>query len=94
MCDFGFTILEEKVKAKEMKGSPFYIAPEVLEGKPATKKSDVYAFGIILHFLVTSERVPLAGAKKLDAAGIFSLVLQGARPTLPPKKVSADRVRI
>lgn len=32
-----------------------YIAPEVLEGKPANKSSDVFCFGIILWSLVTRQ---------------------------------------
>jgi serine/threonine protein kinase len=61
VCDFGFTILvKDKRKAQQTRGSPFYMAPELLRGEGASRKTDVYAFGIILHFLITGELVPFA----------------------------------
>lgn len=67
VCDFGFTILvKDKAKAQQAKGSPYYMAPELLLGGGASRKSDVYAYGIILHFLVTLNRVPFEGAEDME----------------------------
>jgi serine/threonine protein kinase len=67
VCDFGFTILvKDKAKAQQAKGSPYYMAPELLLGQGASRRSDVYAYGIILHFLVTLERVPFEGAEHME----------------------------
>ena len=88
VCDFGFTILvRDRAKAQEMTGSPFYLAPEVLQGSGASPKSDVYAFGIILHFLITGERVPFKGATEWAVEDVFRRVLEGGRPELPAKKM-------
>ncbi len=92
VCDFGFTILvKDKAKAQQMKGSPFYMAPELLRGEGASRKTDVYAFGIILHFLITGEKIPFDALRSeeegIDVAALFSMVLEGVRPTLPQHKM-------
>src|SRR5262249_20643371 len=38
-------------------GTPGYIAPEQLNGAPATVRSDVYAFGVLLYELFSGERL-------------------------------------
>ena len=37
-------------------GTPAYMAPEQLKGQPATPASDVYALGLVLREMLTSER--------------------------------------
>ena len=34
-------------------GTPLYLAPEVLQGQPATVRSDIYSLGVLLFHLVT-----------------------------------------
>lgn len=36
-------------------GTPRYLAPEVLEGKPATIQADIYAFGVMLYQMVAGD---------------------------------------
>ncbi|MEP6944307.1 MAG: serine/threonine-protein kinase [Acidobacteriota bacterium] len=50
-------------------GTPNYLAPELLEGKPATPRSDVWALGILLYEMLT-------GCKPFDGDTLGSLVLQ------------------
>lgn len=43
-----------------MVGTPFYLAPEIWEGKPYTDKSDIWSLGVILYELSTFQKPFLA----------------------------------
>lgn len=44
--------IEEKMKERKV-GTPFYLAPELWEDKECSKKSDIWAIGVILYELCT-----------------------------------------
>ncbi len=48
-------------------GSPEYVSPERLLGKPADARSDIYALGVML-FELLSGTLPFSGANPLDTA--------------------------
>ena len=62
VTDFGLAgLVEELAQEQGISGTPEYMAPEQLNGKPATVQSDVYALGLILHEVFSGRRIHESG---------------------------------
>jgi tetratricopeptide (TPR) repeat protein len=48
-------------------GTPAYMSPEQIEGRPATTASDIYAFGLVVYEMVIGQR-PFQGDTPMSAA--------------------------
>ncbi len=48
MPRYGFTRSVSGLQRSELAGTLLYLAPEVLEGQPATARSDLYSLGVVL----------------------------------------------
>ncbi|XP_048571123.1 RGS domain-containing serine/threonine-protein kinase A-like isoform X1 [Triticum urartu] len=59
VADFGLSRLkiETFLTTKTGKGTPQWMAPEVLRNEPSNEKSDVYSYGVVLWELVT-QKIP------------------------------------
>ena len=59
ISDFGIARIERShlTQAGDVLGTPFYMAPEQLQGKEVTTRSDIYALGLVLYELFTGKRV-------------------------------------
>jgi tetratricopeptide (TPR) repeat protein len=55
LMDFGAGRLADHASEGPRQGSPAYLAPEVVEGQPATPRSDIYSLAVLLYHLVTGE---------------------------------------
>ena len=55
ITDFGIATLGEAWETASS-GTPQYMAPELLAGRPATTKSDIFALGLILFEVFTGKR--------------------------------------
>jgi CHASE2 domain-containing sensor protein/predicted Ser/Thr protein kinase len=58
VMDFGIARLETTslTKSNVALGTPHYISPEQLEGKPADKRSDLFSLGVVLYELLTRQK--------------------------------------
>jgi tRNA A-37 threonylcarbamoyl transferase component Bud32 len=56
LSDFGLATLTPLGSATRYVGTPLYMAPEVAAGEPATRASDLYSLGIVLHELFFDRR--------------------------------------
>jgi tRNA A-37 threonylcarbamoyl transferase component Bud32 len=89
VADFGvaFTNLAFDSTRNMKVGSPAYMSPEQLEGKPATLKSDVYSVGIMMYKMLCGA---LPFPPDTPAAMMTRIMLgnlsppSSARPGLPP----------
>ncbi len=57
--DFGISReLSKSGKAASMKGTPFFMAPEVYRGEKYDGRADIYSLGIVLYKLLNHGRLP------------------------------------
>ncbi len=56
---------EEQDQTSPVAGTPLYVAPEILSGKPASVRADIYSLGVLLYYLV-SGRHPVEGRSLED----------------------------
>jgi serine/threonine protein kinase len=60
IVDFGISEIQREAQSPnasgKIVGSVFYIPPEVINGKPATLKSDLWNLGVILYEMLTTEK--------------------------------------
>lgn len=65
IADFGFAkIIGSESLAETMCGSPMYMAPEVIKGKPYTNKADLWSVGIMMYEALTGFH-PFQGANSM-----------------------------
>lgn len=65
IADFGFAkIIGSESLAETMCGSPMYMAPEVIKGKPYTSKADLWSVGIMMYEAITGFH-PFQGANSI-----------------------------
>ncbi|KAK1296230.1 Serine/threonine-protein kinase HT1 [Acorus calamus] len=83
VADFGTSCLETQGRAaKGNMGTYRWMAPEMIKGKPYTRKVDVYSFGIVLWELTTA-LVPFQGMTPVQAA--YAASEKNLRPQLSEK---------
>ncbi|NVB41697.1 protein kinase [Pseudenhygromyxa sp. WMMC2535] len=91
LMDFGIAqILDTQrlTTTGQLLGSPAYMAPELISGKPVDKRIDIFALGVMLYQLATNE-LPFSGR---NPAQVLNRILEGdfKRPSLVDPKVDED----
>jgi serine/threonine protein kinase len=71
--------MESLTAAGTVVGTPHYMAPEILQGKPADARSDLWALGVVLHEMLTG-RLPFQGSTAFE---VSSAILSQAPAPLP-----------
>ncbi|XP_010255507.1 PREDICTED: serine/threonine-protein kinase EDR1 isoform X2 [Nelumbo nucifera] len=73
--DFGLSKLKDAtfLTAKSGRGTPQWMAPEVLRNDPSNEKSDVFSFGVILWELMTIS-IPWVNLNSLQVVGIVGFM--------------------
>ena len=70
ITDFGIALAQDAIQLTQtdsVMGSVHYLAPEVARGETATIKSDIYALGVVMYELLTSE-VPFRAETAVQVA--------------------------
>lgn len=73
--DFGLSRLKYGtfLSARSGRGTPQWMAPEVLRSEPSTEKSDIYSFGVVLWELMT-ESIPWSNLNPLQVVGVVGFM--------------------
>jgi eukaryotic-like serine/threonine-protein kinase len=74
VTDFGLALRADRIgesrsitTGEGLVGTPAYMAPEQIEGRPATAATDIYALGLVIYEMVTGKR-PFQGDTPMSAA--------------------------
>ncbi|KAH0728156.1 hypothetical protein KY284_004021 [Solanum tuberosum] len=75
--DFGLSRLKHEtyLTTKNGKGTPQWMAPEVLRNEPSDEKADIYSFGVILWELAT-EKIPWDNLNSMQVIGAVGFMNQ------------------
>ena len=80
IADFGIAKklqeASEHTRYGQLFGTPYYVAPELIDGLPASPRSDLYSLGIVFYELLT-------GTRPFDAPIISELIAQHLRAPIP-----------
>lgn len=99
VTDFGLarpaTTAETLAASGDLAGTLAYMAPEQLQGRPATRASDIYALGVITHEILTSSRghsrtLEIRGQDQLHQSATGLRALNGDLEKVINKCVSRD----
>lgn len=70
ITDFGLAGVGDDIRGQEIRsGTPAYMAPEQLEGREVSTRSDVYALGLVLYEIFTGKRAFAEIPAELRARG-------------------------
>ncbi|SPP83091.1 blast:Putative mitogen-activated protein kinase kinase kinase 7-like [Drosophila guanche] len=80
ICDFG-TVTDLHSYMSNARGTPAYMAPEVIKGRRYTDKCDVYSWGVMLWELM-SRRPPFSHMENPNQVAVMLAAGMGARPDM------------
>jgi serine/threonine-protein kinase len=84
LMDFGTGYDARAGEPPGLSGTPLYLAPELLAGRPPSVSSDIYSVGVVLFYLLTST-YPVQGETLSDLYAAHQ-----ARPTSDVRQLRSD----
>jgi len=92
LTDFGIAraLTDEAGRTQGLVGTPLYMSPEQVSGKPVDTRTDVYAVGLMLYEMLTGA-LPFAGDPGRGSGAVSPLTVALARLTQPPPDARALR---
>lgn len=83
LTDFGIARFAAHIsQSGRLKGTPAYLSPEQIEGKPTDGRSDLFSLGIVLYQLAT-------GRRPFEGGSVGAVCTQILRATItPPTKIN------
>jgi serine/threonine-protein kinase len=93
LLDFGVAKLQSDtgdLTAGMAIGTPSYMSPEQGEGEPVDARSDIYAVGVLLYYMLTGEK-PFDDDDKLE---VLRLHREAPRPELPRRIAPPDLAEV
>lgn len=86
IMDFGIAHLagSDLTQTGEMIGTPHFMAPEQIDGKPVDLRTDLFAFGIVFYLMLTGEQ-PFVG----DTFTSLTYAIVNKDP-IPPEQIKAE----
>ncbi|KAH7414645.1 hypothetical protein KP509_14G003300 [Ceratopteris richardii] len=95
LADFGvaYLLAPQELVLKGHAGTPMYMAPEVLQGRPYDHHADIWSLGVLMHLLLTG--LPLPAHRKphplVQDYGAWDLLL-GMLSCNPADRLTAEQV--
>lgn len=92
LMDFGAGHDAQGPEQLALRGTPAYLAPELLAGGQATARTDIYSLGVLLYYLVSGGFPVMASSLdqfRTHHAEGRRVLLRDARPDLPAEFVRA-----
>jgi serine/threonine-protein kinase len=87
LADFGLAGAGADLRPGDIAGTPAYMAPEQLEGRDLSTKSDIYSLGLVLYELFTGKRL-------FEFASVAELREQHRSRTGPLSTVSGSSLEL
>ncbi|KAH7414641.1 hypothetical protein KP509_14G002900 [Ceratopteris richardii] len=95
LADFGVADLlaPQEPVLKGHAGTPMYMAPEVLQGRPYDHHADIWSLGVLMHLLLTGLPLPAHGKPHplVQDYGAWDLLL-GMLSCNPADRLTAEQV--